>query len=81
MAGPIAVDTPGMDLPTSNQELLSDLLNDAVALGVLSVREAAQLRGRVRVDAQGHWFLPEDMDRQLGKLFMMSVVPANTLPL
>lgn len=62
-------------------QALHALLERAVADGVLTAREAMQMRHRVLVDADGACSMPDDMDRQMGKLFMMEVVPANARPL
>lgn len=66
--------------PQPSQSLFA-LLDRAVVDGVLTYREAVQMRDRVVVDAEGACSLPDDMDRQMGKLFMMEVVPANAWPL
>jgi hypothetical protein len=57
------------------------LLSRAVDTGILTAREAAQVRAGVWLDDDGEMNMPDDMDRQMAKLFMMEVVPANERPL
>jgi hypothetical protein len=81
LAFAFAVDAQGMAKKPSASLALFDLLEQAVDLGVLTSREAAHVRGCAEVDEQGHCSVPDDMQRQMGKLFMMQVVPVNTWPL
>lgn len=60
---------------------IHQLLSRAVSSRVLSSREAAQMRAGLWLDEEGVVNMPCDMERQMAKLFMMEVVPANHRPL
>lgn len=77
----VRVDSWGMSSEQLPLQALAELLEKAVGDGVLTNREALQMRDRMTLDDSGACTWPKEMDRQLGKLFMMEVVPANHLPL